>query len=455
MTPAGSIPAAIYAIGGGDDVYKSTDGGDSWTPTYTPYISYASPWALAVDPNDPNIVYVGTHYYQGRFYKSPDGGDNWSIKADGLPPSCPSSIVVDPGNSAVFAGLSEGGVYRSTDGAENWSFSSQGMNNTYINGLALHPTSSGTVFAALKGRGHYLANTTNGGTSWGYLVNSPTDRGAVAIDPQNPSTVYAGFGWRGRSNQVYSIDKSTDGGQSWTSAGILFYTFEYDYLGVSDIWVNPSDSSMILVAVAGWGTDGGGVYKSTNGGAEWDRTRNFWANTLAADPTSPELLYFGSERCGYVFRSTDTGSNWTNISPDAPPEECWVWEVRDIEVDSDSHVYAATDEGLQKWDGSSWTKLTDLPTDDLTALAIDRSTTPGTVYVGTGEDGVFVSQDGGSTWLPFNEGLGNLSITKLAISASQPKILYAGTAYGGVWKFALTPSVYEIYLPLTLKNYPP
>jgi hypothetical protein len=53
--------------------------------------------------------------------------------------------------------------------------------------------------------------------------------------------------------------------------------------------------------------------------------------------------------------------------------------------------------------------------------------------VGTGEDGVFVSQDGGSTWIDFNEDLGNLSINKLAISASQPKMLYAGTAYGGVW----------------------
>lgn len=129
--------------------------------------------------------------------------------------------------------------------------------------------------------------------------------------------------------------------------------------------------------------------------------------------------------------------------------------MRDIEVDLNSDVYAATDEGLMKWDGSSWTKLTGLPTEDITALAIDRSTSPGTVYVGTGEDGVFVSEDGGGTWAPFNEGLGNLSITKLAISASQPKMLYAGTAYGGVWKFTLAPSIYEIYLPLTLKNYPP
>ena len=77
--------------------------------------------------------------------------------------------------------------------------------------------------------------------------------------------------------------------------------------------------------------------------------------------------------------------------------------------------------------------MTGLPTDDITALAIDRSTTPGIIYVGTGEDGVFVSEDGGNTWTSFNEGLGNLSITKLAISASLPKMLYAGTAYGGVW----------------------
>ncbi len=90
-----------------------------------------------------------------------------------------------------------------------------------------------------------------------------------------------------------------------------------------------------------------------------------------------------------------------------------------------------------KWDGSGWTKLTGLPTDDITALAIDKSTSSGTLYVGTGEDGVFVSEDGGDTWTSFNQGLGNLSITKLAISDSLPKMLYAGTAYGGIWSEVL------------------
>ena len=436
MTPAGYSSPVIYAVNGSDtDVFKSIDQGDSWTPANTPFVSPASPWAVAVDPNEPNVVYVGTHYYQGRFYKSTDAGGTWSIKTNGLPPSVPSDIVIDPRNSDVYAGLSEGGVYKSNDEAESWHNSSQGMNNTFLNDLAVHPTSSDMVYAAIKGQGHHLGKTTNGGTSWNYLVGSSTNRGAVAIDPQISMTLFTGFGWALRTNPICRLEKSTDGGQTWTNTGYLFYKIGTVWLGFSDIWVHPSDSNTILVAVAGFGIDGGGVYRSTNGGETWEKTYSFWAATLAADPTDPQILYFGSERWGYVFRSTDAGENWTRISPGAE----WVWEVRDIEVDLNTDVYAATGEGLMKWNGSDWTKLTGLPTDDITALAIDRSTTPGIVYVGTGADGVFVSQDEGNTWIPFNERLGNLAITKLAVSSSQPKMLYTGTFYGGVWSRRLSP----------------
>jgi len=426
MTPTGYSPATIYAIVPASAVYRSIDRGETWESTGTPWISPASPWALAVDNNDPDVVYVGTHYYLGCLYKSPDGGDTWSIKTYGLPPDCPSSIVIDPRDSDVYAGLSEGGVYKSTDGAESWNPSSQGMDNAVIDGLAVHPTSSDTVFAAVEGDGHYLATTTNYGTSWDYLLDSPTKLGAVAVDPQNPSTIFAGDDYEYAYSYVY-IHKSTDEGQSWSDTELCYRSGVE--LGVSDIWVNPGDSSIILAAVAGFGGDNGGVYRSTNGGATWLRTYTFWATALASDPGNPGIIYLGTARNGYVFQSTDGGSSWTNISPSAE----WVLEVRDIEVDLNSEVYAATDEGLLKWDGAAWTNSTGLPTDDITALAIDRDTSPGTVYVGTGEDGVFVSQDGGNTWMPFNEGLGNLFITKLAISDGQPRMLYAGTEYGGVY----------------------
>ena len=346
----------------------------------------------------------------------------------------PAGIVIDPRNSDVYAGLSEGGVYKSFDQAENWHRYSQGMLGTVINDLAVHPIFPDTVYAAVKGRGHHLSKTFNAGNSWDYLTESSTHCGAVAFDPQNPTTLYTGFGWYLRSHPLCYLSKSTDGGQNWTNTGSLFYTFGTVWLGIPDIWVNPGDSNTILVAVAGFGLEGGGIYKSTDGGTTWGRTLGFWASSLAADPDDHDIFYAGTAQVGYVFQSTDGGENWTRISPG----EEWVWEVRDIEVDLNTDIYAATDEGLMKWNGSDWIELTGLPTDDITALAIDRSTAPGIVYVGTGEHGVFVSQDGGSTWMTFSDGLGNLAIAKLAVSSSQPKMLYAGTAYGGVWSRRLS-----------------
>jgi hypothetical protein len=106
------------------------------------------------------------------------------------------------------------------------------------------------------------------------------------------------------------------------------------------------------------------------------------------------------------------------------------------------------------WDGLDWTKQTGLPTDDLTAIAMDGSTSPGNLFVGTGEDGVYVSQDEGSTWTPFNEGLGNRSISILALGTNQSKKLYAGTVYGGVWVRTLPSTNFLVYLPLLHKGGP-
>ena len=317
------------------------------------------------------------------------------------------------------------------------SWTSGGPNQTLISGLAVDPTSSDTVFATLSGGESSLATTTNGGNSWDYLVDSPTNLGSIAVDPQIPSTIFVGEG-TGYQRDVY-IYKSTDGGQSWTGTA-LFHLFETITVGVSDIWIDPSDSNIIFAAVRG-GTDfvamdGGGVYRSTDGGEKWYRSP-VWltiqsVTTLAYDPKDPQYLYYGTSAAGYVYRQTYGGTGWTRISPGGE----WVSSVRDIEVDLNSHVYAATSEGLMKREGSDWTELTGLPTDDIRSLVIDRSSSPGIVYVGTGEDGVFISQDGGNTWTSFNEGLRNLSITKLAISDSLPKILYAGTA-DGVWRTSL------------------
>ncbi len=131
MTPAGVNPAVMYAIAD-SKVYKWTYGDERYTITNPPSMHPNSPYALTVDPTNPDVVYVGTSRH---LYKTTNGTDTWSAKENGLNLGWPSSIVVDPRDGAVYAGLSEGGVYKSTDGAENWNFSSHGM-GAYIEGLA-------------------------------------------------------------------------------------------------------------------------------------------------------------------------------------------------------------------------------------------------------------------------------------------------------------------------------
>ena len=79
-----------------------------------------------------------------------------------------------------------------------------------------------------------------------------------------------------------------------------------------------------------------------------------------------------------------------------------------------------------------WSKIATLPSEIL-ALAMDRSTTPETLYAGTKQNGVYVSIDKGGSWIPLNKGMEDLWITNLVVSSSQPKTVYAGTMYSGVW----------------------
>ena len=191
------------------------------------------------------------------------------------------------------------------------------------------------------------------------------------------------------------------------------------------------------------------LFRSTDGGLTW-QFMHISSTALAADPNDPNVIYTGKRRVGQIFRIDNVWENMigvTEITPDGG-----VGDVRDIEVDSQSRVYVAAVDGLRRWDSIVWTKLNGLPTSDITALAIDRSVNPEIVYVGTGEDGVFASKDGGFTWVSFSEDLGNLSITKLSLSKSQPKILYAGTTYGGVWSRKLSAPLAMPWIQLLLFN---
>jgi hypothetical protein len=435
IAPTGTISTTLYLATSGGGIFKSINDGDSWSGK-----GASLGYALAVDPNAPDTVYAGK-------YVSLNGGDDWSDKSALLPPGDASGIVIDPRNSHVTMGLTEGAVCKSTDIGASWQFVMGDFYNANPTGLVTHPTDPDTAYATVSGN-HWLARTTDGGASWTYLENATTDPDAVAVDPQNPNTLYVGGGGYDYWHAVY-VHKSLNGGDSWSSTS-LGWNSERAYLDVRDLWVHPNDSNIVLAAVSSSKTVGGGLFRSEDGGGDFDKVYSYWkVTTIAADPNAPDTVYMGTEQSGYVYRSPSAGSSgsWTRISPDG----AWVDEVRDLDLDQDSKLYAATSGGLIRWDGVSWEQLTGLPSDDLTAVAVDHGVSPPTIYAGTAQDGVHLSTDGGNTWAAFNEGLTDQAIANLALSASSPTTLYAGVTYGGVWSRVIRAEM-KVFLPLIVKQ---
>ena len=190
-------PSTIY-VGTEHDAFKSTDGGASWTKIteglYTEDIGGLIVLALAIDPVNPAIVYAICNV---GLYKTADGGQSWKIlpRADII-----ESLAVDPRfPTNVYAGTRSSGVYKSTDRGETWTAANAGNENTGVSALAVDPENSSIVYAGIYQQdvfrsGEGVLRSTDGGASWSQINEglTNTDVRALAIDPQDPTKVYAG-----------------------------------------------------------------------------------------------------------------------------------------------------------------------------------------------------------------------------------------------------------------------
>jgi len=195
-------------------------------------------------------------------------------------------------------------------------------------------------------------------------------------------------------------------------------------------------TTLYAVNIAAAKFESSGVWKSTDGGANWG-----WVgaglggsvSALALDPKTPTTLYAGTYSSG-LFKSTDGGTSWSAVNTGLPA----VVDVSALALDpkTPSTLYAGTaSSGIFKSadGGGSWVPVsTGLPNTSVSALAIDP-TTPHTLYAGTAQ-GVFKSTDGGGSWRPMTSGLTTTSVSALALAATTPTILYAGTD-DGVFKW--------------------
>src|SRR5262245_8377705 len=155
-----------------------------------------SVYSLAIDPSVPTTLYSGTALH--GVFKSVDGGQSWTPVNAGLPinpNAAVNALAIDPSAPAtLYAGTSTDGVFRSTDGGQSWTPVNVGLTDRSIQALAIHPSAPATLYAGSLFGG--IFKSTNGGESWmaasaGLAI---TDVDVLAIDPSTPATIYAGGG---------------------------------------------------------------------------------------------------------------------------------------------------------------------------------------------------------------------------------------------------------------------
>jgi photosystem II stability/assembly factor-like uncharacterized protein len=179
--------------------------------------------------------------------------------------------------------------------------------------LAIDPQSSSTLYATTFSQGVF--KSVDGGQSW-IAVNtgltSPDVR-AIAIDPQTTTTLYAGTGYTDPRN-FRGVFKSVDGGSNWIAVGL-------DGLSISGLAVDPQTPTTLYVGVDRSavvdGTQGPGVYKSTDSGMSWTAMNNGLTTpsvlSLATNPQIPSMIFAGTAGGG-VFESTDGGTSWNPVN---------------------------------------------------------------------------------------------------------------------------------------------
>ena len=314
----------VYVAGRDSGVFRSDDGGDTWALKSTG-ISSTEMRSLArrPGPESNRVVAVGR---QARYlaYATEDAGATWDTLSPDLTRLPAYSVAVHPDDEDIIYVGTSAEVYRTSDGGSNW----EGLDlNLFgeIFELVINPDAPETVYAISRSN---VIKTTNGGGTWelknsGLPGDSNPDLSAFAMAPSSPDVLYAGS----RRNGARGVYKSIDGGDSWieSNQGAIDSNTV-----ANDIAVHPDDPDIVYVST------GGGLYRSTDGGANWSFLNSIRAGELLIDPRNPNIMY--ADTFNEVARSIDGGASWSALAPFNTPRF-----IYDIELGPDdvNVVYAA------------------------------------------------------------------------------------------------------------------
>jgi photosystem II stability/assembly factor-like uncharacterized protein len=376
--PHDSTFAPIYIAAATGGVWKSTDGGSTFSSVWPDDLTQTI-GALAIGPD-------GT-LYAGTGEAGPGGG------------------------SSTYGGT---GLYKSTDGGASWDYI--GLRDTSrIGRIVVDPTDpqkifvagTGPLYQSAGGQGRGLYESDNGGDTWKRVLRGDNDTtGAVdvAIDPKNPKTVYAAMwdNFRERDKRDYEglgsgLYKSTDGGTTWARIGTPFFGPNPQ---IGRIGVAVASDGTVYGNVSGPSGVYSGFYSSSDGGQTWTTGQpptnpedsfyvyGWWFGRIYVDPKDPKHVFQGAL---VLQESKDGGQTWNNAAGSCSnictnghaDNHAMAWDPT-----AANRVYLGNDGGVFRSDddGATWKRFKSLPISQVNGLDVSQQD-PTRMVVGLQDNG--------------------------------------------------------------------
>ena len=427
-------------------------------------------------PTDPMIIYAGSA--GGGVWKSNDAGTTFypifddhcqSVGALEIDPNDPdNTIYVGTGEPWPRNSVSIGdGLYKSTDGGNNWN--RIGLENSErIANIIVNPENSNEIYVAVLGalwsdsdeRGVY--KSVDGGETWENILylNESTGCADLAMDPTDPNTLYASmwefrrtawsFNSGGDNSALY---KSTDGGKNWDK---IHNGFPEGKLGRLAIGVSESNPNTLYTVIEAEKDEDKGLYRSTDGGKNWEQKNNdfgitvrpFYFSRIVVDPRDENTIV----KAGlYGSISKDGGETFESLGNMHPDIHDMVFDINNSDL-----MYVGTDGGVYR----SWNKgvtmeiVENLPLSQFYHISVDNEE-PYNIYGGLQDNGSWYGPSfaaGGisaKNWNPVGQGDG------FRVLRHPTKNIIYSEMQGAenVWRYDVDNNLVKTIQPLPVKGY--
>lgn len=425
----------IYLASAGGGLWKSTTNG-GWQPlsdflpvtstadvaidptnSNTIYLATGDGYGYEIYWQNDNDFWGGV--YSAGVFKSTDGGGTWS--PTGLSYNQDNTeiiqrLVIHPTKPNILLAATRNGIYRTEDGATTWTLA----DSSHCYDFAFNPNHPDTIFTANNQKN--ILWTTDAGLTWSVRDSNVVKNGrsSIEISAANENMIYVFY--TDNNNATVKLKCSNDAGLTWInkqapSAGFYGY-YDTDF-AVSSVNENYLIAGGITHAI------------SNNGGSSWQSASVYTPytanNYVHADghcvaflPGSTDVLFSGND--GGLFKSTDFGENWSDLSSNLMIAQ--IYRMGSSETNPDVIYSGWQDNGSNKWDGTSWIQV--YYADGMEAL-VDY-TDENIAYVETQYGGLVKTMDGGATFQYISPGGGGW-ITPYTIDPVDHNTLYYGGSY--------------------------